>query len=280
VIEVNSGQKLELRFDDLTTTRHNFGYTLVHCDASWKRSDISPQDYLTGFGKGEIRESSSSFNTFYEYIHYHLTFPEEECMPVLSGNYALVVYEDDDPGNIILTRRFYVTEKTVQASARLRQPPSGELWETGQQLEFSLQYNRNMISNPVTDLVVVVQQNNRDDNAITITRPSFVEPGRFEFADLSGAIFPGGNEFRSVDIKSMKYQTENIANIDFQNPYYHVYLKTDEDRSYKPYFSKPDFNGGYFIDESNQMINIRKQITSMFISGLNHQFCIHLKKSI
>jgi len=248
VIETGSEQKLELHFDDLSATRRNFGYTMIHCDANWKSSDLSPQEYLSGFGHGVIRESSSSFNTTYDYMHYHLTFPEEDCSPVISGNYALVVYDEDDPAKIILIRRFYVTEKTVELSARIKQPPPGEFRETGQQVEFSVHYDIGLIRDPLNDLTVVIKQNNRDDNALTLKKPTFSQPGQLEYTNESEGIFPGGNEFRSLDLKSIKYQTENMAAIDFQNPYYHVYLKTDEDRGNKPYFSKTDLNGGYFID--------------------------------
>jgi hypothetical protein len=47
----------------------------------------------------------------------------------------------------------------------------------------------------------------------------------------------------------MRYQTENIAVIDFRNPYYHVILKTANLRANKPWFSKTDLNGNYYIDK-------------------------------
>ena len=118
VIEAGSDQQLEFRFDDFSGTSRTFGYTLVHCDENWMRSNLSPQEYLSGYGQGLIREKTSSFNTTFSYIHYRLVFPEEECRPIISGNYALVVYNEDHPDEIVLTRRFYVTEK----SARLRRP--------------------------------------------------------------------------------------------------------------------------------------------------------------
>lgn len=248
VIEAGTDQRLELHFDDLSNSRRTMGYTLVHCNTDWQPSGLSTQEYLSGFGRGVIRESTNSFNTTRDYIHYHLTFPEEDCMPVVSGNYALVVYDEDNPAALILTRRFYVTEKEVRVSARLRQPPAGEFRETGQQLEFTVDYNTGLISDPLNDLEVVIKQNNRDDNTLTIRKPSFSQSGRLEYSDQSLGIFAGGNEFRSLDLKSMKYQTENMAAIDFQNPYYHVFLIPDKARSHKPYFSKTDLNGGYFIE--------------------------------
>ena len=49
VIELGSDQHLELIFDDLSPDPHNFGYTMVHCDADWKESDLQKQEYLSGF---------------------------------------------------------------------------------------------------------------------------------------------------------------------------------------------------------------------------------------
>ncbi len=249
VIETGSSQQLELHFDDLSGSIQTYGYTLVHCDASWHPSDLPGQDYLSGFGYGTIRESFTSTNTQRDYIHYRLKFPEEDCMPVISGNYALVVYNDANPSELILTRRFYVTEKLVQISARVKQPTAGPLLENGQQLECSLQFDPSLIRDPMNDIVVLIRQNNRDDNALILQKPSFMQTGKMDYSSPGEGIFPGGNEFRSLDIKSMKYQTENMAAIDFRNPYYHVLMKPDESRGNKPYFSKSDVNGGYIVEK-------------------------------
>jgi hypothetical protein len=249
VIEAGSEQQLELRFDDLSAKQHTFGYTLVLCDANWKRSVLSPQEYLSGFGQGRIRASETSFNTTYDYIHYRLAFPEEDCRPILSGNYALVVYNEENPDKIMLTRRFYVTERTVRIEAKIKQPDYGNSKETGQQVEFTVLHDGSDIRDPLTEVRAVILQNNRDDNSLTILKPFSIQPGRLEYADPESGIFQGGNEFRSLDIKSMKYQTENIAAIDFQSPYFHVFMKPDESSGNKPYFSKTDLNGGYFINK-------------------------------
>lgn len=246
--DIDSAQQLELIFDDLSASPRTFGYTLLLCNASWEKSALSPQEYLSGFGQGIIRESTTSFNTTYDYIHYRLTFPEEDCLPLLSGNYALVVYEAENPEKIILTRRFYVTEKTVEIEARIKQPAYGSAKETGQQVEFSVLYDDYDIRDPLAEVRAVILQNNRDDNSLTLLKPFSIRPGRLEYTDPDEGIFPGGNEFRSLDLKSLKYQTENVASIEFQPPYYHVFMKPDESRGNKPYFSKSDLNGGFFIN--------------------------------
>ena len=249
VIELGTDQHLELIFDDLTADQHTFGYTMVHCNADWNESDLQKQEYLSGLGEGTIRESDPSYNTTYDYTHYRLEFPEEDCLPVLSGNYALIVYEADDPDKVILTHRFYVVEKAVQLTGRVQQAPSGEFRETSQQVVFSMDYSGLQVQDPLRDFAIVIRQNGRDNNSITNMKPSSITNGKIEFDGLDEGIFNAGNEFRTLDLKSMKYQTENMAAIDFQNPYYHVYLKPDKSRDGNPYFSKADLNGQYFIDQ-------------------------------
>jgi hypothetical protein len=249
VIELGSDQHLELIFDDLSADQHTYGYTMVHCDAGWNESDLQKQEYLTGMGEGTIRESDPSSNTTYEYTHYRLEFPEEDCKPVLSGNYALVVYDADDPDKVILTHRFFVIEKAVQLTGRVQQAPTGEFHETSQQVNFSMDYSALSVQDPLRDFSIVIRQNGRDNNSLSNLRPSSINNGKMEFNGQDEGIFNGGNEFRTLDLKSMKYQTENMAAIDFQNPYYHVYLKPDKSRDGNPYFSKPDLNGQFFIDQ-------------------------------
>jgi len=249
VFELGSEQKLELLFDDLSGIPKTYIYSMVHCDVSWNRSGLQINEYLTGTGQGTIHESASSINTTHGYIHYRLEFPEEDCIPVLSGNYVLEIYDSEDPENILLTRRFYVVEKLVQISGKVRQAPPGDYRETGQKVEFSFDFGNMKTADPLRDLAVVVKQNGRDDRTLYNLKPSIISPGRMEFDLPETGIFQGGNEFRTLDIKSMKYQTENVANIDFRNPYYHVYLKPDKSRDNKPYFSKADLNGNFFIDQ-------------------------------
>jgi hypothetical protein len=247
VIEKGSGQQLELRFDDLSGISHNYGYTMVHCDVSWQPSPLSQQEFLEGFGQGTIRESANSFNTTFDYMHYRLLFPEEDCVPVLSGNYALVVYESDDPEKIVLTRRFYVTEKTVQITGSVTQPPPGEFRDSGQQVDFTVDHPGLNIRDPVGEITAVIRQNGRDDNAIVSPKPTFIQSGKIIYSNPDGIIFPGGNEFRNFDFKSLKYLTENMATIAFRNPYYHIFLKQDKIRSNKPHFNKPDLNGSFLV---------------------------------
>jgi hypothetical protein len=248
VYELGSDDRLELIFDDLAEDRQDYDYTLVHCDADWKQSSLQPQEYLDGMGEGSIRESAHSYNTTYPFNHFRLEFPENDCMPQISGNYALVVYEAGNRDAVVLVRRVYVVEKKVQATGEVR-PSTGNQSETSQQVTLEISYSGFRIQDPARDIIVVIRQNGRDDNALYGMKPSAFVQGKLEYRDPSEGMFKGGNEYRTLDLKSMKYQRENMSAIDFRNPYYHVILKPDKSRDGNPYFSIHDLNGQYFIEE-------------------------------
>jgi len=246
VIEQGSEKGLELIFDDLSMESRYFTYTLVHCDASWRRSDLEPQEYLTGMGEESLDDPEPSRNTTIDYLHYQLLFPTENCMPVLSGNYALLVFERDNEEPVII-RRFSITAKEVDPVVQILQAPAGEFRETGQQVQVTIDHSGIRLREAGNELIVVVRQNGRDDNCILL-HPSFNSPGKIEYKQPDSGIFPGGNEYRTLDIRNMRYQTQNIAEIDYLDKAYRVNLKTDESRAYKPYFNKTDLNGNFRVE--------------------------------
>ena len=71
---------LMLSFDDLSKTARNYSYTIVHCDADWRLSRLSINDYMTGFPINQIRNYEYSFNTLTNYVHYRLSIPDRKSV--------------------------------------------------------------------------------------------------------------------------------------------------------------------------------------------------------
>jgi hypothetical protein len=117
-----------------------------------------------------------------------------------------------------------------------------------QQLDFTIRFAQENIPNVHEDIAVMIQQNTRGNDIHDAGQPTFVRSGELEYKDKPEARFFGGNEFRNFDTKSLKYQAEHIGRIAYQAPYYHIYLQTDEDRSARPYFTKPDLNGLWVVN--------------------------------
>ncbi len=248
ILVLGEENTLSLDFDDLSDTPENYRYTFIHCDALWHPSDLLPSDYLDGFVENNLRDYESSVNTTVPYVHYHLTFPNEDIRFRLTGNYVIKVFRDD-PDAPVLTARFFITSNEIRIRGEVVEPGGPDRFRQ-QQLLLTVDYGNLPLRSPADELYVVVQQNGRWDNILRGPRPSSSGGGRLVFGTPSAIIFPGGNEYRNLDLKSIRYQSPGIARIEYKAPYYNILLKPSELRSMKPYLTQQDLNGRFFIENS------------------------------
>jgi len=54
-MKLNSDEKLVLNFDLLGDQPETYYYTFIHCDKDWKKSDIIPNDYMSGDTENPLR---------------------------------------------------------------------------------------------------------------------------------------------------------------------------------------------------------------------------------
>lgn len=246
-IELNSGMQLLLKFDDLDGDYKDYWYTIIHCDAQWKPSDITRSTYLYSFYEDRIMDYSFSFNTLQPYTNYQLKFPNEQIKPMISGNYLLKVYLDNNPDSVAFTRRFLVYENLVDIQASVHAATSAEFRQQKQEVDFSIGTSRYSITNPFGDLKVKILQNFRWDNALDNLKPIFIKDDLLDYNYDEENTFNGGNEFRRFDIRSLKYETEFVQRIVMHDDGTDVYLMPDKVRYYTRYSSDNDINGKYEI---------------------------------
>ncbi|MBU0766012.1 MAG: DUF5103 domain-containing protein [Bacteroidetes bacterium] len=246
VIKLNSETGIVLEFDELGNEINDYSYTIIHCDANWKPSEISQSEYIDGMYDERIMDYAYSFNTFQEYIHYRVTIPNETMDIRASGNYIIQIYEDYDREKLVLTRRFCVAEDKVVISAQIKRPSNLDRRDSGHEIDFTLNCSGVRMMNPFNDIKVVISQNGRWDNAITGLKPLIVNNNELMYDLEEGNVFDAGSEFRFFDIKSIRYQSERISRIVYEKPYYHVQLVPDEVRTFTVYFFNQDMNGKYF----------------------------------
>jgi hypothetical protein len=248
VMKLGSSDRLVISFDFLGNSIDTYYYTFVHCTKDWQKSDIFPNDYLEGFPENQLEEFHPSFNTTVNYIHYSLVFPNDRIKFKVSGNYVLVVYPVNNPEKPVLTRRFIITEDAVSIKADAHRPRMTADNNTSQQIDFSIVYPGVNITDPYRNIFAFILQNGIWRKSIRNLKPDFLGTNELRFTSLANKnIFPGGNEFRYFDIKSIRYNTEFVSRIEFMAPYYHVFLFPSENREFKPYFYWQDFNGKYYV---------------------------------
>lgn len=247
IIELNTDDRLLLSFDDFSDDIKEYFYTVIHCDADWKPSEILPSEYISGFTEVKIMDYKFSVNTVQKYIHYQSSFPNENFKITKSGNYILMIYENPKPDSIVLTRRFMVYEPRISIDIKVKRPTNVDYHDTKQEVDFEINYQGLTITDPFSEIKVVVMQNNRNDNAIQNLKPSFIRPNHLIYDYQEENTFWGGNEYRHFDIKSLRYQSEKIDSIVFGDNKYHVYLYKDKPRRFRPYSTEIDINGKRLI---------------------------------
>ena len=253
VIRLNTDDKLKLSFDDLEGDVKDYKYTIIHCNANWKTSDIPKSKYIDGFTIDEISDYQYSFNTHTEFTHYETIFPSDYTKPIISGNYILKVFDDDDKDeNVIFTFRFMIVEQKVSIEASIHKATSIADMNYKQEIDFTVHKNGFEIANPYRELTVILQQNGRWDNIIYDLKAQMIKGNDIIYNHDKENVFNGGNEFRNFDIKDLRYQSERIKKIDYFNNINQVFLHTDNIRPYKVYISQQDINGKKLIKTSER----------------------------
>ena len=248
VIRLNSDEKLILGFDLLSDNPESYYYSFVHCDSDWRESSIFQTDYTDGLQEDMIQDYKPSFNTKTAYYHYSLVFPDERMNLRISGNYIIRVYTSGNQDKPVITRRFIISEETATITGSVSRPVSGDYFNTGQQVNFTVSFPSLKINDPARDVKNVILQNGKWYDARYNIRPDFIGSNEQRYSALSqDNIFQGGNEYRYFDIKSIHYQTEFIRRIDFTDNVYQVFLTPSENREFKPYFYDRDLNGNFYV---------------------------------
>lgn len=231
VYMMGSDDRLVVNFDYLDYDIHYLRYSVTHCNADWQPSQLVESEYVSGFNYADIDDYAPSEATYVHYYNYQFMLPNEDMDFLVSGNYLLTVYEQDDPNNILFQTRFSVCEGKVGVYPQVTSRTDLEYNNRFQQLSFDVRYKPNQIKDPYSELTCVVTQNSREDNAVTVKRPMMVAVDHVTYDHNRDLIFPAGNEFRRFETVNAHNLNMGVQYIRYYDPMYHAILMIDEPRS-------------------------------------------------
>jgi len=222
VLLLDEQEPLSISFDEMSHDVHFYTYTVAML-----HSDLMSSEYLQGFTTKDITEYEHSMNTSREYTHYRFEFPNEDMHLTKSGQYLLSIYEDGDPEKVVAEVEFCVVEPLVKIAAEVRANTDIEFNGRYQQVDVDLNTAALNVRDP-NELTLVVTQNNRSDNTVTLHQPTFVETNRYRYINTKALIFEGGNEYHHFDAFSCFYAGYGIDRVFHEMGDYHVMLFPDE----------------------------------------------------
>lgn len=251
IVNLNTpNNALVLQFDHMGDQLKDYKYTLIHCNSDWQRSDLSDNEYLSGFTDDRITQMQPSFNTLAQYTHYILGLPNQNIRWTRSGNYILQVFDTDDD-RLVFQRRFMVVEPLWRIDAEFVRASRVDKQDTHHEIDFTVIPKGVRVSMPQNDVKAIILQNGRWDNALGPLKPYITRGDNLVFDYQDQIIFPAGKEFRFFDIRSFDYRGEFVRSITEMPTYYEVTLQPDESRYDRPVIFRPDADGRFVIDNTN-----------------------------
>ena len=248
VYSLNSTDQLLLSFDDMEGSLKNYYYSYVLCDYNWQPVNLSPFDYLKGFTQNRINTYRYSSIAFTRYTHYQATLPDiNVSVPTRSGNYLLKVFLDGDTSKLVFTKRMYVLDQKATIAAEVKQPFTPQLFTTHQKIKSSASIKEINSFSAAQQVKAVILQNNRWDNSLRDIPPTFVRGNVLSYDSENIGIFPGGKEWRWLDLRSFRLQSDRIERANYNKASTDIFLKPDGDRRAEKYVYFSDLNGMFNI---------------------------------
>lgn len=248
VLLLNSADVLELHFDDLEGGVKNYYYTYQLCNVDWTPSVLTTFDFIRGFQNVRINTYRNSSIATTRYTHYQAQVPDRNSFPTRSGNYLLKVFINNDTSKLAFIRRFVVVDNKTKVSAQLQQPFGAQLSRTHQKLQIGVTTDNRIQAFSPQDLKIVVLQNRNWRTSLFIDRPTITRGNYYEYSDEGITAMPAGKEWRWIDVRSLRLQSDRMERINTRPDTTQVYVKPESSRNGQVYVYYRDLNGNYTLE--------------------------------
>ena len=257
VIQLDGNEVINISFDDLTHEYRRYTYKIEHCEADWTTTEgLFTSDYVSGFAEGNtIDDMEESLNTTVLFTHYRLQIPNRKCRLRMSGNYRLIVFDENNDDEPVLSACFMVCEGTMTVGLEATTNTDIDVNHRHQQVSMRVGYGNLKVVNPQEQIKTVVMQNGRWDNAKINAPHQYTMMNGLEWNHNRDLIFTAGNEYRKFEVLDVDRPSMGIDYMQWDGEYVHAHLFVDEPR--RNYVYDEDANGAFYIRNSDNYENDR-----------------------
>lgn len=254
VLNLKSRDFLQISFDDLRNEYHRYRYRIEPMTWQWNiNENLLPSEFLyTGIDDEAIEDYEESRGTTVYYTHYSFKFPKENTIFKLSGNYRIVIYDDDTEENVAIIP-FSILEDQTLIDTKVTTNTDIDFNSVHQQLTFAVQTKPGLtVHNMDDEIHTCVLQNLSPYTKVTDPKPDFLISSKLEWRHSKMLIFGGTNEFHKFELTTLRFGGLGIDNVRWHSPYYHATLLTDIPP--KNYIYDEDNNGAFWVKTTDNTL--------------------------
>lgn len=213
ILELGSGQKLVLEFDELASVSGQFRISFSHHNKNWDVSGLPDPWIFDGINELFVRGGSPNQQFKPDYFHYKYEFPNRNLNFLVSGHYLLHVF-DFQSGIELFSLPFFVSE--AEGELLIRNEilfNQGEDGSARDQLFGRYSYPE-FVEFPRFDLSYAFVQNRFWRQAKRSQQISFTDDGLTEFHLSRENAFNANFDFSSLDLTELGLQNPQILNFE------------------------------------------------------------------
>lgn len=243
------GDAIELQFDDLHGNEEDYYYRITHCDYDWQPSQLSKNEYLSGFDEQRIINYMNSFNALQIYSHYKVSFPNQFTQLKVSGNYVITILNDDR--DVVFSRKFIVYEDLVSVPMQIKRARDVSQIQYKHNIDFAIKSATINFQSPLQNVKVLLFQNGKINQGIRNIKPMYTIGNDLIYKYDKETQFWAGNEYLFFENKNIRAANNSIARVDTNSGLYNCFLYTSGARANQPYTYWPDINGNFVVNNLN-----------------------------
>lgn len=234
LIDLDGRDKLTVEFDDVGHEYRRFTYRIQHCDYLGRPSkELFSTDFMQATAEEEVIDDyATSLNTSVQYTHYRFSLPNANLRPLISGNYRLSIFVEDEEGEgvEVVRTHFAVADRRVGINAQCSPDTDIDYHNAHQQLSIKVNMGDLALREADKEVKLVVMQNRRYHEAVIAPKATAQNGTQILWEHARELIFPAGNEFRKMEMLSTRYPGMHGVSMQWFEPYFHYTLADDAPR--------------------------------------------------